>query len=116
MKKSIAAAVFILTCIMLNAVNSAAQVASAKPRTIVMTDGEVNDQDSFIRLLLYANEFDIAGLVCSSSQWYYKGDGKDTAYQQYVAPEWPDIMIMYNADQFWCFAYSWPIGPEKRVV
>src|SRR5689334_9539805 len=58
------------------AVNGYAQT----PRTIVTTDGEVDDQDSFIRLLLYANEFRIDGLVYSSSQWHYKGDGKGTKF------------------------------------
>ena len=53
---------------------------AGKPRTIVTTDGEVDDQDSFVRLLLYANEFDLIGLVYSSSQWHYKGDGKGTLY------------------------------------
>src|SRR5262245_43993065 len=51
-----------------------------KPRTIVTTDGEVDDQDSFIRLLLYSNEFELLGLVYSSSQWHYKGDGKGTKF------------------------------------
>src|SRR5690348_2734954 len=51
-----------------------------KPRTIVTTDGEVDDQDSFIRLLLYSNEFYLEGLVYSSSQWHYKGDGKGTKF------------------------------------
>ena len=51
-----------------------------KPRTIVTTDGEVDDQDSFIRLLLYSNEFRLEGLVYSSSQWHYKGDGKGTKF------------------------------------
>lgn len=32
-----------------------------KPRTIVTTDGEIDDVDSFIRMLLYANEFRIEG-------------------------------------------------------
>lgn len=51
---------------------------SQKPRTIVTTDGEIDDVDSFIRMLLYANEFKIEGLVYSSSMWQYKGDGKGT--------------------------------------
>lgn len=51
-----------------------------KPRTIVTTDGEVDDVDSFIRFLLYTNEFDVEGLVYSSSQWHYKGDGKGTLF------------------------------------
>lgn len=51
-----------------------------KPRTIVTTDGEIDDVDSFIRMLLYANEFEIEGLVYSSSMWHYKGDGEGTTF------------------------------------
>lgn len=50
------------------------------PRTIVTTDGEVDDQDSFIRMLLYTNEFHLIGLVYSSSQWHYTGDGRGTPF------------------------------------
>lgn len=53
---------------------------SKKPRTIVTTDGEIDDVDSFIRMLLYANEFRIEGLIYSSSMWHYKGDGKGTLF------------------------------------
>ncbi len=49
-------------------------------RTIVTTDGEVDDVDSFIRMLLYVNEFDVEGLVYSSSQWHYKGDDEGTLF------------------------------------
>ena len=55
-----------------------AQKPTTKCRTIVTTDGEIDDQDTFIRLLMYSNEFHIEGLVYSSSQWHYKGDGKGT--------------------------------------
>lgn len=51
-----------------------------KPRTIVTTDGEIDDVDSFIRMLLMANEFRLEGLVYSSSMWHYKGDGKGTSF------------------------------------
>lgn len=54
--------------------------SSSKPRTIVTTDGEIDDVDSFIRMLLYANEFQIEGLIYSSSMWHYKGDGKGTLF------------------------------------
>ncbi len=54
--------------------------ASDRPRTIITTDGEIDDVDSFIRMLLYANEFKIEGLVISSSMWHYKGDGKGTLF------------------------------------
>ena len=57
-----------------------AQSSSEKPRTIVTTDGEIDDVDSFIRMLLYANEFKIEGLIYSSSMWHYKGDGKGTKF------------------------------------
>ncbi len=53
---------------------------SAKPRTIVTTDGELDDVDSFIRMLLYTNEYKVEGLIISSSQWHYKGDGKGTKF------------------------------------
>ena len=49
-----------------------------RPRTIVTTDGEVDDMDSFVRLLAYSNDLDIEGIVYTSSQWHWKGDGKGT--------------------------------------
>lgn len=55
-------------------------VFGQKPRTIVTTDGELDDVDSFIRMLLYSNEFQVEGLIISSSQWHYKGDGKGTTF------------------------------------
>ena len=61
------------------------QKAAEKQRTIVTTDGEVDDQDSFIRLLLYANEFQLEGLIYSSSQWHYKGDGKGTTFKSQMS-------------------------------
>lgn len=54
--------------------------AQPKPRTIVTTDGEVDDMDSFIRFLLYTNDLEVEGLIYSSSQWHYKGDGKGTTF------------------------------------
>ena len=50
------------------------------PRTIVTTDGEIDDVDTFIRMLLYSNEYKVEGLVYSSSMWHYKGDGKGTLF------------------------------------
>ncbi len=52
--------------------------ASAQVRTVITTDGEIDDVDSFIRMLLYANQMKIEGLVYSSSMWHYKGDGRGT--------------------------------------
>lgn len=47
-----------------------------RPRTIITTDGEVDDADSFIRVLLYANDLNIEGIIYSSSQHHWAGDGK----------------------------------------
>jgi hypothetical protein len=43
-------------------------------------------------MLLYANEFDIVGLVYSSSQWHYKGDGKGTTFTS----EMPNTTKLYG--------------------
>jgi len=60
--------------------NSSVSNDFIKPRTIITTDGEVDDMDSFHRFLLYSNEFEIEGLVYSSSQWHYAGDGEGTLF------------------------------------
>lgn len=44
-----------------------------KPRIIVTTDGEIDDECSMVRFLLYANEFDIEGIVTTSSQYHWQG-------------------------------------------
>jgi hypothetical protein len=43
----------------------------AKPRVIVLTDigNEPDDSESFVRFLLYANEFDVEGLIATTSTW-----------------------------------------------
>lgn len=50
-----------------------APAASEKPRVIVTTDGEVDDECSMVRFLLYANEWDIEGIITSSSQYHWQG-------------------------------------------
>jgi len=88
-------------------ISAIAQDKSVKPRTIVTTDGELDDVDSFIRMLLHANEFRIEGLVISSSQWHYKGDGKGTKfiselemtknlYGERTELRWPGTDWIYN--------------------
>src|ERR1044071_8709465 len=46
----------------------------ARPRVLVMTDiaNEPDDQMSLIRFLLYSNEFDVEGLVATTSTWMKK--------------------------------------------
>ncbi len=49
----------------------AAPRAEAKPRLLVMTDisNEPDDEESLVRLLVYSNEFEIEGLVATTSVW-----------------------------------------------
>jgi hypothetical protein len=47
--------------------------ASGKLRVIVTSDGEIDDQCSMVRFLLYANEWDIEGIVTSRSQYHWQG-------------------------------------------
>jgi hypothetical protein len=44
---------------------------SAKPRIVVLTDigNEPDDSESMVRFLLYANEFDVEGLLATTSTW-----------------------------------------------
>jgi len=44
-----------------------------KPRVIVTTDGEADDRASMVRFLLSSNEFDIEGIINSSSQFHWVG-------------------------------------------
>jgi len=46
---------------------------STKTRVIATTDGEIDDQCSIIRFLLYTNDWDVEGIVTSSSQYHWHG-------------------------------------------
>lgn len=65
---------------------------TGKVRTVVTTDGEVDDQDSFMRLMLYANEMDIAGIIMTSSTYHYAGgtmkDGTVVEPYRWTGTEW----------------------------
>jgi hypothetical protein len=45
--------------------------AADKPRVVVLTDitNEPDDQESMVRFLVYANEYDVEGLVATTSVW-----------------------------------------------
>jgi len=44
-----------------------------RPRIVATTDGEIDDRCSMVRFLLYANEWDIEGIVYSSSKFHWDG-------------------------------------------
>ena len=51
-----------------------------KPRVIVTCDPELDDLNSLIRLVLYAPDMQLEGLIYASSQFHWKGDGKGTKW------------------------------------
>jgi hypothetical protein len=56
---------------------------SGKPRVVLTHDPELDDVNTVIRALLYSTDFTIEGLVYSSANFHFKGDGKGTT--QYIA-------------------------------
>ena len=61
---------------------------TGRVRTIITTDGEIDDRCSMIRYLLYANEFKLEGIVASASMFHYttkEGEiFKDKIYNQEI--------------------------------
>src|SRR3954469_24455736 len=53
--------------------------AADKPRVVVLTDisNEPDDEESLVRLLVYSNEFDIEGLIATTSTWLKKKPRED---------------------------------------
>lgn len=64
---------------------ASAAEATRRPRVIVTTDGEIDDRCSMIRFLLYANEWEIQGLIHSSSKYHWKGNAEHPGH------DWNDV-------------------------
>lgn len=56
---------FVIACL----IGWSASAADTRPRLLILTDigGDPDDQQSMTRLMLYANEFDLEGLIASAS-------------------------------------------------
>jgi hypothetical protein len=54
--------------------------AGKKPRIVITTDPELDDQNSMIRYVLMADGYQTEGLIYASSQFHWKGDGKGTLF------------------------------------
>jgi len=61
-----------------------------KPRVIATTDGEIDDQCSMIRFLMYTNEWDVEGIIFSSSIYHWKGDAHHKPHR------WNDESWLYR--------------------
>jgi len=69
-----------------------------KPRVIVTSDGEIDDECSMVRFLLYTNEWDVEGIVTSSSQYHWKshrwaGDDWLDPYLEAYAEVYPKLVL-----------------------
>ncbi|MCB0685748.1 MAG: DUF1593 domain-containing protein [Saprospiraceae bacterium] len=60
---------------------------SAKERVFVLTDisNEPDDEESLVRFLVYSNEFDIEGLVATTSTWLHSNPREDLIRRQIYA-------------------------------
>lgn len=65
----------------------------AKPRIIVTSDGEIDDECSMVRFLLYANQWDIEGIVTSSSQYHWHG-------HNWAGDDWLDPYLEAYSDVY----------------
>ncbi|KAL4809890.1 hypothetical protein BDV18DRAFT_50115 [Aspergillus unguis] len=61
-------------------------------RTVITTDLEQDDLASLIRYLLYTNEIDNQGIIYTSSEYHWSGDGNGTLFylpdREYDSPQW----------------------------
>jgi hypothetical protein len=72
-------------------------VDAIKPRVLVTSDGEIDDECSLVRFLLYTNEWDVEGIITSSSQYHWQGHkwaGDDWAqpYLKAYAEVYPNLI------------------------
>ncbi len=66
--------------------------ADNHPRVIVTTDGEIDDQASMVRFLLSCNEFDVEGIINSTSQFHWVGG---EGFNAFHPVEWVKEFIGY---------------------
>lgn len=59
------------------------QAKKEKIRVLVTSDGEIDDECSLVRFLLYANEWDVEGIISSSSMYHWKG-------HRWAGDDWAD--------------------------
>ncbi len=78
-----------------------------KPRTIVTCDPELDDNNSMIRFLLHATDFQIDGLVYTSSRFHWLNDGSGKT--QYIEMSEYDQLGLGPQQ-------SWRFMPEERFI
>jgi len=64
-----------------------------RPRIIATTDGEIDDRCSMVRFLLYANEWDIEGIIYCSSKFHWHG-------HKWAGVDWIERDIAHYASSY----------------
>src|SRR5687768_13380744 len=103
-------AVALVTILLIyNASHAQNSINTSKPRIIVTCDPELDDNNSLLRFLLYSTDFDVQGLIYSSSAFHWKGDGKGTKWfvpgREYAR---------FGLDTCPCTSWRW--SPNERFI
>ena len=103
----------VLCCIVFLFVSMLSAVArqQEKPRVIVTTDGEIDDQSSMIRFLMYSSDYDVAGIV------QVNGVQKDGHSKDNLAF---DTAFAHSAAEYFCLichkALAWVLAPPHAKI
>ena len=82
-----------------------------RPRIIITTDGEYDDQCSFLRLIMYSDVIDIDGLIYSAAECHWKGDGEHT--QKEIVPHFKGCLLYTS---LYCTQGGSRINPLPRTM
>ena len=81
-----------------------------KPRVVIVSDigNEPDDQMSFVRLLLYSNEFDLEAMIAATSTWQRKATHPETMHQLIDAYSQVRGNLLLHAN-------GWPTGESLQA-
>src|ERR1700728_2275367 len=78
-----------------------------RPRVVSTADPELDDNNTIIRAILYSSDVRLEGLIYVSSQFHWRGDGRDTT-QYIVGREYTHLGL--------CPCTSWRFAPDERFI
>lgn len=70
----------LIACFFVNRSRAQSSFKPVQPRIVITADPELDDNNSLLRFLLYSSDLKIEGLVYTSSQFHWRGDGKGTKW------------------------------------
>lgn len=95
----------LVAALLLSLIPAGAESATAlpafegRPRLLITQDGEVDDMNSLIHALLYANDFDLEGIVQTSSKLHYSGETSSDSLR-WMGTEWMDDFLDAYAEVY----------------